>query len=117
MNASAGLVELARGVSEGDRRALAKAITLVESLRQADRAASLELFRFSEEQVAMHRRDPDVATSWQSASGALGRWNTHLSHAAGWWPSSTDKMLTYPDLTTFLPSPLPATYGEVVDAL
>ncbi len=26
-------------------------------------AASLELFRFSEEQVAMHRRDPDVATS------------------------------------------------------
>lgn len=26
-------------------------------------AASLELFRFSEEHVAMHRRDPDVATS------------------------------------------------------
>jgi len=60
---------------------------------------------------------PDVATSWQSANGMLGRWNTHLAHAAGWWPSKTDKMLAYPDPTSFLPSPLPATYDEVVDAL
>ena len=30
---------------------------------------------------------PDVAVSWQSASGILGRWSTHMSHSAGWWPS------------------------------
>ena len=60
---------------------------------------------------------PDEAAAWQSASGLVGRWNTHLSHAAGWWPSRSDGMLRYPDLATFLPSPLPATYGEVVDAL
>ena len=34
---------LARALGNGDRRALAKAITLVESTRQADRAAALEL--------------------------------------------------------------------------
>jgi LAO/AO transport system kinase len=43
VSASASLTELARAVGAGERRALAKAITLVESSRQADRAASLEL--------------------------------------------------------------------------
>ncbi|MEO6602842.1 MAG: methylmalonyl Co-A mutase-associated GTPase MeaB [Polyangiaceae bacterium] len=43
MSASGALSQLARAVSAGDRRALAKAITLVESTLQADHAASLEL--------------------------------------------------------------------------
>src|SRR5207244_8800519 len=43
VTASAALSNLARAVSAGERRALAKAITLVESTREADRVAALEL--------------------------------------------------------------------------
>jgi LAO/AO transport system kinase len=43
VTASDALVNLARAVSAGERRALAKAITLVESTREADRVAALEL--------------------------------------------------------------------------
>lgn len=56
---------------------------------------------------------PDVAADWQSAGGTLGRWNTHLSLAAHWWP----KELTQPDLRTLLPTRLPKTHGAMVDVL
>ena len=58
---------------------------------------------------------PDVAGAWQSASGTLARWNTHMALAAGWWPKTT--MLTYPGLRSLLPATLPRTYGEFVVAL
>lgn len=59
---------------------------------------------------------PDVAPAWQSASGMLARWNTHLAHAAGWWPSKSRGHLVFPDLKArFLPDPLPSTYGALVD--
>ena len=44
---------------------------------------------------------PDAALDWQSAGGTLGRWNTHLSLAAHWWPDE----LTQPNLRTLLPDP------------
>lgn len=56
---------------------------------------------------------PDEAASWQSAGGTLSRWNTHLSLAAHWWPST----LTQPPLTSLLPKRLPKTHGDLVDAL
>ena len=74
---------------------------------------------------------PDVAVSWQSASGILGRWSTHMSHSAGWWPSHDQKHLTWPknpvDAVKYpnhnsvarylLPVTLPKTWGAYVDAL
>ena len=74
---------------------------------------------------------PDVAVSWQSASGILGRWSTHMSHSAGWWPSHDQKHLTWPknpvDAVKYpnhnsvarylLPLTLPKTWGAYVDAL
>ena len=42
-----------------------------------------------------------------------GRWNTHLSLAAHWWPST----LTQPPLRSLLPNRLPTTHGDLVDAL
>ncbi len=33
---------------------------------------------------------PTTALDWQSAGGTLGRWNTHLSLAAHWWPDELD---------------------------
>jgi uncharacterized protein (DUF1800 family) len=56
---------------------------------------------------------PDIAVSWQSAGGTLGRWNRHLSLAAHWWP----KELTQPELRSLLPEQLPKTHGGLVDAL
>jgi uncharacterized protein (DUF1800 family) len=56
---------------------------------------------------------PDVAAAWASAGGTLGRWNSHMSLAAHWWPDQ----LTRPPLRSFLPSTLPATHGELVEAL
>ena len=56
---------------------------------------------------------PDAALSWQSAGGTLGRWNTHLSLAAHWWP----KELKQPPLRDLLPRRLPKTYGALVEAL
>ena len=56
---------------------------------------------------------PDEATSWQSAGGTLSRWNTHLSLAGHWWPSS----LTQAPLRSLLPKKLPKTHGDLVDAL
>lgn len=56
---------------------------------------------------------PDTADAWASAGGTLGRWNTHISLAAHWWP----KDLVLPPLRKLLPQTLPATYGAFVDAL
>ena len=66
---------------------------------------------------------PDTARDWQSANGVLGRWNNHYSHANGYWPSRSENGFTFPDpvgtqiCRSMLPSTLPATYGEYVDAL
>jgi hypothetical protein len=55
---------------------------------------------------------PDEAASWASAGGMLGRWNAHLSLAAGWWPD-----LQQPAMSSYLPHPLPKTHGQLVQAL
>jgi hypothetical protein len=54
---------------------------------------------------------PDEAASWASAGGMLGRWNAHLSLGAGWYPSELGRPSTY------VPKPLPATHGQLVQAL
>lgn len=56
---------------------------------------------------------PDEAAAWQSAGTTLGRWNTHLSLSAHWWPTA----LVQPPLRKLLPTNLPNTYGDFVDAL
>jgi uncharacterized protein (DUF1800 family) len=57
---------------------------------------------------------PDVAAAWASPAGQLGRWNSHLNLAAGWWA----KQLTRPgSMARHLVPTLPATYGALVDAL
>jgi hypothetical protein len=54
---------------------------------------------------------PDTAEEWSSAGGTLGRWNAHVSLAAGGWPSE----LVRPSLKKrFVPKPLPDTYGELL---
>jgi uncharacterized protein (DUF1800 family) len=58
---------------------------------------------------------PDVAAEWQSADGALGRWNVHQSLAAGWWPNKNNFGIAAPQ--TLLPTPVPTTAGALVDAL
>ncbi|HTG47788.1 MAG TPA: DUF1800 domain-containing protein [Actinomycetota bacterium] len=55
---------------------------------------------------------PDEAASWSSAGGMLGRWNAHLSLAAGWWPN-----LRQPKASAYLPHPLPKTHAKLVQAL
>jgi uncharacterized protein (DUF1800 family) len=56
---------------------------------------------------------PDVAAPWSSTTSTLGKWNVHMSLAAQWWP----KKLRYAKPGTFLPKPLPKTYGALVDHL
>src|SRR5262249_44292667 len=56
---------------------------------------------------------PDCAVAWASAGGSLGRWNAHMSLAAHWWPDQ----LVAPPLSSFVPSPLPATHGALIQAL
>ena len=56
---------------------------------------------------------PDVAAAWQSAAGTLHRWGFHMDLVAGWWPNQ----LATPKPATLLPARLPATHGELVDAL
>jgi hypothetical protein len=58
---------------------------------------------------------PDTADPWRSAGLTLGRWNTHMALAGGWWPASD---LRVPNLRkTLLPKKLPKTHGGLVDAL
>lgn len=56
---------------------------------------------------------PDVAEAWRSAGGTLGRWNSHMSLAAHWWPEKLQR----PPLRQLLPQELPATHGALVQAL
>jgi uncharacterized protein (DUF1800 family) len=58
---------------------------------------------------------PDVASAWQSAAGALSRWNFHQSLTAGWWPDRNHVRVA--NCRAFLPRTLPATYGGLVDRL
>ena len=56
---------------------------------------------------------PDVAAAWQSAGSTMARWNATTSLVQGWWPTTLARRPT----SDLLPSPLPATYGGLVDAL
>ena len=56
---------------------------------------------------------PDTAADWSSAGGTLDRWNTHMSLAAHWWPNEIRR----PKLESYLPKHLPATYGDLVQAV
>lgn len=56
---------------------------------------------------------PDVAAAWRSAGGTLSRWNESTKVVNGWWPN---KLVRLPD-KSLLPSPLPSTFGGLVDAL
>jgi len=57
---------------------------------------------------------PDTADAWRSAGGSLGRWNSHMSLAAHWYPSD----LGLPDLRKhLLPKALPKTHGGLLDVL
>lgn len=56
---------------------------------------------------------PDVGAAWQSASATLASWDQHLELAHGWWPKGP----VYPTADQLLPTPRPATYGALVDAL
>jgi uncharacterized protein (DUF1800 family) len=58
---------------------------------------------------------PDVASAWQSADGALSRWNTHQSLAAAWWPDANH--IKTANLRALLPTRRPTTYGSLVDHL
>jgi len=58
---------------------------------------------------------PDTAVAWQSADGALGRWNNHQSLAAGWWPNKA--IINVPTPQSLLPTTVPTTAGALVDAL
>ena len=56
---------------------------------------------------------PDVAAAWTSPGATLARWNSTTNVVNGWYPN-----LARPDYrATFLPDPLPATYGGLADAL
>jgi uncharacterized protein (DUF1800 family) len=77
--------------------------------------------------LAWHLPDgyADVASAWQSTNGTLERWNVHMTVAGQWWivrvgnPSDVNDppMLQAPPVSTFLPNPLPATYGAYVNVL
>ncbi len=56
---------------------------------------------------------PDVASAWQSAAGALARWNMNSSLAGNWWPKGYRR----PALSRFLPSPRPKTHGALIEGM
>ena len=56
---------------------------------------------------------PDVAGAWLSAGGTLRRWNGHAAVTGGWM---TDGMTT-PAVASLLPTPAPATIGDLIDSL
>jgi uncharacterized protein (DUF1800 family) len=55
----------------------------------------------------------DVAAYWASTSATLGKWNLHMNLAAQWYP----KDLGYKYLPTFVPNPIPKTYGHLMTGL
>ncbi|PWJ53031.1 Uncharacterized conserved protein, DUF1800 family [Quadrisphaera granulorum] len=56
---------------------------------------------------------PDVAAAWRSAGSTMNRWNATTAIAHGWWPNT----FVRPAATSVLPSPLPTTFGGLIDAL
>lgn len=56
---------------------------------------------------------PDVAAAWQSAAVTLARWNMNSALVGDWWPKGYRR----PELSSFLPAPLPSSYGGLVDDL
>ena len=59
---------------------------------------------------------PDVAPAWAGAGAVLAVWNWHMGQ--GWAATqTTGNQVTYPALTSLLPTTLPATHGALVDAL
>ena len=57
---------------------------------------------------------PDVTAAWATTAATLSRWNSTISIAAGWWPST----LSRPDLKArFFGPSLPATHGPLVDSV
>ncbi|NHC45022.1 DUF1800 domain-containing protein [Motilibacter aurantiacus] len=56
---------------------------------------------------------PQVAGAWSSSSSTVARWNLHYSLAT----ASQGRTLAHPARASWLPTPLPATHGELVDAL
>lgn len=62
---------------------------------------------------------PDTPAHWATPTTALGRLTLHMDISAGWWPQFTG----YPtangarSLAGLLPAALPATHGELVQAL
>ena len=56
---------------------------------------------------------PDEATAWRAADIAPSRLNSHRNIAETWWPSDDDLAVTAPG--SFVPNPLPANYGDLVD--
>jgi uncharacterized protein (DUF1800 family) len=56
---------------------------------------------------------PDVAAAWSSSSSTVARWNLHHTAASG----GLSPALNYPPPTSWLSGPLPATHGELIDAL
>ncbi|GIL34599.1 DUF1800 domain-containing protein [Phycicoccus sp. DTK01] len=59
---------------------------------------------------------PDVAGFWAGAGATLATWN--FSMYQGWQAADTnEKRVVFPALRGLLPTTLPATYGDYVDAL
>ncbi|NHC12585.1 DUF1800 domain-containing protein [Motilibacter deserti] len=56
---------------------------------------------------------PQVAAAWSSSSATVARWNLHYSLAT----ASQAKTLVHQARAAWLPTPLPATHGELVDVL
>jgi hypothetical protein len=55
----------------------------------------------------------DVAAYWASTSATLGKWNMHMNLAGQWYPHG----LQYKYLPSFVPNPLPKSYGALMAAL
>ena len=58
---------------------------------------------------------PDVASAWRAAAIALARLNTPRTLVEGRGPDDSVLALMHPE--QLLPTPLPATYGQLVDAV
>jgi uncharacterized protein (DUF1800 family) len=55
----------------------------------------------------------DTAAAWASTSATLGKWNIHMNLSGQWWPQK----LHFTKLDAFVGTPLPKTYGRLVDTL
>ena len=58
---------------------------------------------------------PDVAAAWSGAGATLAVWNFHMGQ--GWRAEDDARWVRYPAFRSLLPATLPATHGDLVDAL